>query len=170
MKIRSNHVFGWDPGKIIDILKSGEDLYDMEDLPNVSMRKEVFQERKGSQIHRKYEWCVFGQIPKVAQRILRPEMLTFYEFTVWDDDKCSFDSRVEPHYFKDKVHVNSESTWSEAGENKTRRRIVTEVVVKIPVVGPVIEKTIAEHFQKNNNKSAEMVIKALTKRFGPESK
>ena len=165
MKFTTTHTFEWPAEKIIGLLKAGEDLFPMENLPNVNARKPLEQKRQGSKIFRKYEWCVHGQIPKIAQKMLRPEMLTFIEESVWDDDRCTFDSRILPHYFKNAITCESTSAWRESGAG-VERRIDSTVRVAIPIVGPVVEKAVVEAFRKNNDMSAGLIRKGLAEKLG----
>ena len=169
MKFKLEHDFNWPADKITDILKRGEDIIPMEDLPNVSQRKRVEQRREGDKLYSKLEWCVHGQIPKIAQKVIRPETLTFIEQTIWDDNTCMFTTRIIPHFFKDKLVCRSTSQWLPIGENKCRRTFQGNIEVKFPLFGKIMEKTIVDYMRKNNDENAVMVRKALEKRFGPPS-
>ncbi len=169
MKFTMDHRFGWPVEKITDILKSGGDLFPMDELPNVSMRKLVENRRDGKKIYKKYDWCVHGQIPKIAQKIFSPESLTFSESSVWDDDKCAFESGITPHYFKNVLKFKSTSHWRAAPGGGTERHVEINISVSIPIIGPVVEKAIGDHFVKNTDQSAEMIVKGLTQKFGPPS-
>ncbi|MFA6449475.1 MAG: DUF2505 family protein [bacterium] len=167
MKFTMVHKFGWPVEKITSILKAGEDLFPMEELPNVNMRKLIEQKRTGSKIYKKFEWCVYGQLPKIAQKIFSPESLTFTENSVWDDDKCSFESRISPHYFKNALTCVLTSTWRAGAGGGAERQVDGAVSITIPIIGPVVEKAVGEHFRKNNDQSAELIRKGLTAKYGP---
>ncbi|HOX27820.1 MAG TPA: hypothetical protein PLQ76_01555 [bacterium] len=167
MKFTMVHKFGWPVEKVTDILKAGEDLFPMENLPNVNMRKLVEKKRAGSKIIKKFEWCVHGQIPKIAQKIFSPESLTFIEDSVWDDDKCAFESRITPHLFKSVVTCETTSAWRSSPDGGAERRVDSTITIAIPIIGPVAEKAISDHFRKNNDQSAELVRKGLTAKYGP---
>jgi hypothetical protein len=164
-----DHKFGWPVEKIVGILKAGEDLFPMEELPNVNARKLIEMKRVGSKINRKYEWCVYGQIPKIAQKIFSPESLTFTESSVWDDDKSAFESRITPHYFKNVLSCMSTSAWRAAAGGGTERHVEYAVNIAIPIIGPIVEKAVVDHFKKNTEMSAELIRKGMTKKFGPPS-
>ncbi len=170
MKLTTVHKFGWPVEKITGLLKAGEDLFPMEELPNVSMRKLIEEKRVGARIYRTYEWCVHGQIPKMAQKLFRPETLTFTESSVWDDDKCAFESRITPHYFKNLLTCKSTSAWRAAPDGGTERVFESTIIIAIPLIGLVMEQAIAEHFRKNNDISAALARKGLEKRFGPPAR
>ncbi len=167
MKLTTSHQFGWPVEKITGLLKAGEDLFPMEELPSVKMRKLVEEKRDGAKLCRKYEWCVHGQIPPIARKLFRPELLTFTETSVWDDDKCAFESRITTHYFKNLLTCKSTSAWRAAPDGGTVRHFESIIIVAIPLVGFIMEQAIAEHFRKNNDVSASLAMKGLEKRFGP---
>ncbi|MFA6449636.1 MAG: DUF2505 family protein [bacterium] len=168
MKFGMDHTFGWPLEKIAPLL-AHEELVDFEDLPNVSKRKFLERRREGNKTIKVCEWNVHGQIPKAAQRVIRPEMLTFTERTVWDDDTCTFDSRIEPHFLKSIVTVATRSQWSAAGPDKTKRHIDTFLEVHIPLIGQIMEKTVADYLKKNTEKSTEVMKNVLTRRLGPQT-
>ena len=170
MKFQMEHKFDWPAEPIIEILKRGEDLVPMEDLPNVSSRKVLEQRREGKKLYKTLEWNVHGQIPKVAQKILTPEMLTFKEVTVWDDDDCSFTTEIVPRYMRDKFSCKTKSKWIPQGENRTLRKFGGNLSIKVPIIGQTVEKTIIGYLKKNNDQNADMVRKFLKEKFGPPKK
>jgi len=169
MRFKMEHKFDWPAEPIVEMLKNGEDLCPMEDLPNVTSRKILESRREGKKVYNRIEWCVHGQIPRIAQKILTPDMLTFEEHTVWDDDDCSFTTKIVPHYMKDKFKCNTKSKWVPDGENKTVRQFGGVLEARVPVVGQVVEKTIVNYLKKNNDQNAKLVKKFLKQRLGPPS-
>jgi hypothetical protein len=167
MKFTLDTEFDWPLEKIAPLL-AHEELVDFEDLPNVSRRKFLERRREGNKTIKVCEWNVHGRIPKPAQRIIRPEMLTFTEHTVWNDDTCTFDSRIEPHYLKSIFKVRSHSRWSAHGSGKTRRHIETVVEVNIPFIGQLVERAIIDQLKKNTEKATEGAKKALARRLGAQ--
>lgn len=165
MKFTSTHTFEWPAEKIIGLIKAGEDLFPVESLPNVNARKPMEQRREGSKIYRTFEWCMFAQIPRAAQRMITPEMMTFIEESVWDDDLCAFESRIMPLYFKDTITCESLSAWRDHASG-AERVIDSTVLVDIPVVGGMVEKAVVDAFMKSNDMSADLIRKGLATRLG----
>ena len=170
MEFSMVHEFGWPAGKITPILAAGEDIVPMEDLPNVSQRKLVERRREGSKMYAKNEWCVHGQIPKIAQKVVSPETLTFMELSLWDDETTTFTTKIVPHFFKDKFICRTTSAWAENGPNTSKRTFSGSLVIKFPLFGAILEKTIIDYMKKNNDQNAVLVRAALTKRFGPPAR
>jgi hypothetical protein len=168
MDFRMEHIFDWPASRIVPILSAGEDIVPMEDLPNVSQRKVLERKRSGSKMYSKLEWNVHGQIPKIAQKIISPEKLNFIEESMWDDDTQTFSVRITPHFFKKQIICKTTSSWSDHdGGAKSKRVFGGSLEIRIPVIGPIMERTIIDYLKKNNDENAVMVRKALAMRFGP---
>lgn len=170
MNFSMEHIFDWPAEKIIEILASGKDIVPMDELPNVSHRKIIEVKREGKKLFKRLDWCVHGQIPKIAQRIISPDKLTFTEESVWDDDTTTFTTKITPHYMASKFKCTTTSQWSAAGPVKARRSFKGRLEIYLPVIGPLLEMTIIDYLKKNNEKNAELVRKALSEKFGPPSK
>ncbi len=168
MKFTYDSVFAWPLERIVPLL-AHEELVDFEDLPNVNARKVIERRREGNKTYKVYEWDVHGKIPKPAQMIIRQGMLAFTEYTVWDDDTCVFDIRIEPHHLKNVFNVTTSSTWSAVSETETKRHIETAVEVNIPVVGPLLERTVLEHIRRNTEKATEVMRRALAARLDTQT-
>jgi hypothetical protein len=165
MDFKMEHVFDHPVGKIVPILAAGQDLIPMEELPNVSQRKVIERRREGAKMYSRLEWCVHGQIPVIAQKIISPDKLTFEEQTIWDDNTQTFVTRIVPHFLKDKFDCRTASAWSACGDAKSRRTFSGTLIIKVPIIGPIMEKTIIDYLKKNNDKNAVLVTKALAQRF-----
>lgn len=168
MDFRMEHIFDWPASLIVPILAAGEDIVPMEDLPNVTQRKVLERRREGSKMFSRLEWNVHGQIPKIAQKIISPEKLNFIEESVWDDQTQAFTVRILPHFFRKQITCRTVSTWSDHDGGKKARRVFGGTLeIHIPVIGPIMERTIIDYLKKNNDENAKMVRKALAQRFGP---
>jgi hypothetical protein len=167
---KMDHYFDWPVELICTAFEAGEDIIAMEDLPNVSQRKPLERHREGARFYFKNNWCVHGQIPKIAQKIVSAETLTFVEESVWDDNARAFTTRIVPHFFKDKIICRTTSAWSAAGPNRAKRTFSGTLVIKFPIFGALLEKTIIDHLKKNNEENARILPKGLEKRFGPSPK
>lgn len=165
MKFTSTHTFEWPAEKIIALIMAGEDLFPVESLQSVNARMPIDVKREGSKIIRRFEWRMHGQIPRAAQRMLSPEMLTFIEESVWSDESRTFESRIMPVYFKESISCNSTVYWTEHPAG-AERRIESEATVDIPVVGGMVEKAVCDAFMRSNDASAELIRKGLAERLG----
>lgn len=165
MKFNMKHYFDFPVEKVVELLKNGEDLCPMDKLPNVNDRKIIEQKRDGKKMYSTVEWCVHGQIPPVAQKLVNPDMLTFTEKTVWDDDQQSFTTKIIPHVLKNQLDCNTVSMWERDKNGKTVRTFRGDLTIKIPIIGPLLEKTVVDLLKKNNDKNAELVKEYLSEKF-----
>lgn len=166
MKFKMEHRFEWPVADIVQLLKNGEELCPMDELPNVSSRKIIEQRREGKKIFQRVEWCVHGQIPPIAQKLVSPEKMTFIERSVWDDDESAYRTKIEPHFFRNQLECSTISAWKDDGKGKTVRKFEGELKIKIPVIGPILEGTIVDYLKKNNDKNALIVKRFLNQRLG----
>lgn len=165
MKFSMKHYFDCPAEKVVELLKNGEDICPMDKLPNVSARKVIERRREGKKLYGTVEWCVHGQIPPVAQKIVNPDMLTFTEKSVWDDDTSAFTTKIIPHVLKNQLNCQTVSTWEKDKDGKTVRSFKGDLTIKIPIIGPLLEKTVVDLLKKNNDKNAELVKEYLSEKF-----
>lgn len=169
MKFKIVSMFGWPAEQIKELLSTGEDIAPPDKLPNVSVYKMIELKKDGKNFVRKNEWCVHGQIPKAAQKIIRPDMLTFDEISKWDHAKGAFFTKIVPHHLKNIFVCESTSSWLDAeGGKATRREYAGVVEVKIPLLGGLVEGTIVDHLKKNTIENTKLIKEELTNKLGAE--
>jgi len=166
MKFEMIDKFDFPAQQIIAMLSRGEELCPMDALPNVSHRDILETRREGKKLYSTVEWSVYGQIPKLAQKILTPEMLTVTEKSVWDDDEAMSRTHVIPLHFKDKVTFNITSAWQADADGRAIRVVQGVFSVDIPFVGSSLEKTVVHHLKRNNEENVALVKKHLAKKLG----
>jgi len=149
---------------VVDILmESKTPLYDMVDLPNVSNSKLIEEKDLGDTKLIKNEWCVHGQIPPMAQKFIKPEMLTFVEDSVWDRRTKVYSTKVIPHFLKNQVDVRHKVEHIDNGDGRTKRIVSGYIEVKIPVIGPIFEATVIKYIKQNAEEDFKMTSGALDK-------
>lgn len=138
-------------------------IYEMAELPNVSNSKELEIRDEGDKKYIKVEWCVHGQIPKIAQKLVRPEMLTFIEDSVWDRTTNVYSTRVIPHHFKKQVNCRHRVELKDNGDGRTKRILAGFFEFKVPVIGPIFEQVILKYLKQNAEADFKMGQTALKK-------
>ncbi len=166
MKFEMIDNFDFPAQQIIEMLSRGEALCPMDELPNVSYHNIVETRRQGKKLFSTVEWSVHGQIPKLAQKILTPEMLTVTEKTVWDDDEARSCTHVIPLHFKHKVTFNITSAWKADAGGLAIREVQGVFSVDIPFVGSAIEKTVVQKLKQNNEENVALLKKHLARKLG----
>ncbi|HOO56337.1 MAG TPA: DUF2505 family protein [bacterium] len=158
--------FNWPIDEIAKLL-ADEELVNFDDLPNVTKRKQIERRWEGTRLYKKFEWNVHGQIPKIARKLIKPEMLSFIESSVWDNEKYRFETKITPHYLKKLINCKTVSQWEKTGENSARRKFFGNLDVNIPVIGPVVEKAMLDQMKKNTDKGTVELRRIFEERIGP---
>jgi len=156
--------FDYDIETVVYLLMENETpLYDLVDLPNVSTSKPIEEQDRGDKVFIKNEWCVHGQIPRAAQKIIRPEMLTFIEDSVWDRKKRVYSTKVLPHHFKRQVNCRHKCEYFDNGDGRTKRIVSGFLEVKIPVIGQIFELAVIKYIKQNAEADYDITKKMLNK-------
>ena len=62
-------------------------------------------------------WRAVSEIPKLARAFIKPEMLAWHDYAVWNQDVWTVDWRVETHFFKERVACAGHNTFIDDGES-----------------------------------------------------
>lgn len=135
---------------VVKLLMENEPpIYDLVDLPNVSQSTPIETRDAGDKKYIKNKWCVHGQIPKPVQKIVRPEMLSFIEDSVWDRKALTYTTKVIPFFLKNLIDVGHKVEFKDAGDGRTQRIISGYFELKIPLIGHIFDKAVIVHVKKN---------------------
>lgn len=61
------------------------------------------------------EWRASAEIPKIAQAFVKPEMLSWLDYALWNEEDWSTEWRLETRFFKDRVKVGGRNYYTEEG-------------------------------------------------------
>lgn len=120
-------------------------------LPNIRSIKVVSRDDDGAKSKLLNDWDGEGEIPKVAQSILKPEMLGWLDHAEWDQDAWTCDWRTETRMFTKNVTCHGHNTYVEDGPEATILQIrgVLEMDLKgIPGVPRFLASKVAPHVEK----------------------
>lgn len=143
------------------LMDSKVPIYDLADLPNVSTNKLLSEKDEGDKRYLKVEWCVHGQIPKIAQKIIRPEMLTFVEDSIWDRTTKTYSTKIIPHFFKKQFDARHKVEFTDHGDGRTMRVLTGHFDAKIPIVGPVFEQVVMKYLKQNAEEDFRISARSL---------
>ncbi len=146
---------------VIQVLMETPNIYDLQDLPNVSTNELIEERDLGDKKIIKVKWCVHGQIPKAAQKIIKPEMLTFVEDSVWDRTTKTYSTKIIPHFFKNVVDCRHKLEFFDNKDGRTKRVISGYFEFKLPIVGPLFEGVVLTYLKQNADADFKMSSKAL---------
>ncbi len=162
MHYKKERIYDYELDFVVNsLMDSKEPLYTFEELPNVTQNKEIWREEKGNLRYLKVEWCAHGQIPKVAQKVVSPKMLTWIEESIWDKEKYIYSFKIKPFYFAKQIDCEGSTKFYSKGKNKCARLFDIKLRIHIPVVGLVLEMAILELLKKNEEEEYKLSLKAL---------
>ena len=166
MKIKAEYVFdkGIDDTIAVLVHKTiGNVDYFLETMPDLTYAKCL--ERKDHEDGRiavKMEMCAHGQIPKAAQHVVKPEMLTWQEISMWDPSTKRYNFQIKTKFFTNKVSCRGYWGYREQGPDKTVQFCVGVLEIKIPLIGGIIERAVWPALKKNWDEN----YKIVKKKFG----
>ncbi len=132
-----------------------------EDMPNVtSIKRSHFTQHPDGRQDIEYTYCAHGQIPKIAQKILTPDMLSWREVSRWDPSSLVYHYEIIPFHLRNVFHCKGK--WTYAAKNgRVFQTLDGTVNVKLPLIGPIIEQRIAEELYKNQKDMYKVNLKKL---------
>ena len=96
-------------------------------------------------------WYGRGEIPKMVQSVVKPEMLSWVDTAVWDETDHTCRWEIETAFFKDNLRCTGVNFYRSKGEGRTEIEITgnLEVSLKgIPGVPRIFEKKIRSQVEK----------------------
>ncbi len=95
-------------------------------------------------------WEAQSKVPKVAQSVLKPEMLAWNDFATWTQSKWTCDWRIETRMFTENVTCSGHNEYLEDGENTILKiRGTLDVDLKgMPGVPGFLAGTVKPHVEK----------------------
>ncbi len=92
-------------------------------LPNVDWIKVLERNEDGPVVHLVNEWKARGEIPKVASKFIKPEMLRWKDFADWNRDEWSCAWSFEMAFMREQVKASGKNRLIEEGPDRTRYEI-----------------------------------------------
>lgn len=129
-----------------------------DELPRIApfmenIKEIVVKDRKdrpgGVKLHN--EWSGKGEIPKVVQGIIKPEMVKWDDFADWDDNAWLCNWHIKLRVFTENMKCSGTNRFEEVGPNATRVNLAGTLDVSlkdIPGVPRILAGTIAPQVEK----------------------
>lgn len=142
-------------------------------IPNVT--KIVVKERKKidkSRVKVVTVWNGSGYVPIIVRYIVKPEMISWTEYDIYDEEELIYTWRCEPFYFKDFFTSNGICKFACEGEDKTKVELTGVIKICIPhfpgvpdkiaqKAGEIIEKKISEYLYPNLDATVQAIKKII---------
>lgn len=97
------------------------------------------------------EWVGEGDIPRVVQGIIKPEMVRWDDYADWDDAASACDWRIRLRVFTDNVRCGGTNRFMEEGPDATRVVLSGTLEVElrdIPGVPRILASRVAPQVEK----------------------
>lgn len=120
-------------------------------LANVQAVNVLKRQEKSNGVSLHNEWVGKGEIPKVAQGIIKPEMLRWDDFAEWKNDLWRVDWTIKLRVFTDNVKCTGSNQFIEEGPNQTRVHLTGNLELNlkdIPGVPRLLAGTITPQVEK----------------------
>lgn len=89
-------------------------------MPNIKEIKVLSQADIPGGIRLHNEWAGKGEIPRIAQSIIKPEMVKWDDYADWEDAHTRCQWRIATRFFTEKVTCGGTNRLSAEGPNATR--------------------------------------------------
>lgn len=118
-------------------------------LPNLAEREELERIEDERYVRTKVRNFAVGFIPREVRHLLKPEMLSWIEESVFDKHCHNFKWKITPHYFSNVFKCFGTYTYTDETPARMRREIIGTLSISVPIFGAMIEKYIIAELRKN---------------------
>lgn len=102
-------------------------------MPNIGAITTLSREERPGGVKLHNEWAGKGEIPRVVQPILKPEMVKWDDYADWDDANHLCHWRIATRFFTDNVSCGGTNRM--AAEGATATRVILEGTLDIKLKG-----------------------------------
>ncbi|MFH1469310.1 MAG: hypothetical protein ABIO70_33305 [Pseudomonadota bacterium] len=141
-------------------------------LPNIEYLRVLSRRDDGETSFILNEWKAKGEIPEVAQRWIKPEMLRWKDHATWHGARWDVDWRLEMAFMQDRVSVAGTNRFVDLGPSRTRLELRGDLTIDargMPGVprllagkfGAIVERFVLGLVQPNLVKTGEALQRFL---------
>lgn len=97
------------------------------------------------------EWAGRGEIPKVAQGVIKPDMVKWDDYAEWHDDTRLCNWRIATRFFTSSVKCQGKTRLSEEGPGRTRITLEGDLAIdlkEVPGVPRFLAGSVAPHIER----------------------
>lgn len=141
-------------------------------IPNVTEVK-IKERKKIDKTRTKLHtvWKGFGHIPAIVRNIVKPEMISWEEIDIWDEEKLICEWECRPFYFKE--FFTCKGTW-QFKDKKDKTEVILKGILRVYIpsfpgvpdkvaqkAGGVIESIIYKYLVPNMNATIKAIKEIL---------
>jgi hypothetical protein len=98
-------------------------------LPNVEYVRVLERREDGETVFLLNEWKAKGDVPEVAQRWIKPEMLRWKDHATWRGVRWEVDWRLEMAFMSDRVKVAGTNRFVDLGPARSRLELRGDLTI-----------------------------------------
>lgn len=132
-------------------------------IPNVKKIEVMKKQKTKRGVYLENKWYADYEIPKLVQKIIKIEHLTWMDYANWFDDEYACEWRLEPVFFKDYVDASGRNEFFE-DKGETIIRLNGKLIVDTSK-HPLVPRFLASRVNKEVEKMALFAIKPNLKRL-----
>ena len=120
-------------------------------LANIAQVNVLSRKESPGKVSLHNEWVGKGEIPKVAQGLVKPDMLKWDDYAEWDEARQLCEWSIKIRVFSENFKCSGSNRFLVEGPNRTRVNLVGTLDVSlrdIPGVPRILASTIAPQVEK----------------------
>lgn len=144
-----------------DVLKARQKRWDeLEKIPDLKKAVELVRREDDELLYIERESSASSHVPENFRKFVSPNMLRWKEISTWHKRSNIHEWRVVPAQRSGYLDIRGRTIYEEieeGGRIRTRRTLVMDLKVRVPVLGPLAEAAVFEAFSKNFQKDYEAI-------------
>lgn len=132
-------------------------------IPNVKKIEVLKKQKKKKGVYYENKWYGDYKIPKIVQKIVKVEELTWMDYAQWIDDEYACEWKLEPVFFKEYVDAYGRNEYVEKGGETIVR--LTGVLDVDASSHPLVPRLFARRVNKEVERMAMYAIKPNLKKL-----
>ena len=154
------------PAGVADVLDAFTDpgfLALLADLPKVGSPELLGQRREGDLVHQRVRYRFTGDLAPAVRRVLDPERLTFVDDRTYDLAAATASFRIVPDHYEGRLRCEGHERFTplDAAAEATVRHVESDLKVRWPIVGGVVERAIVSGLKEHLDDEAVLVSRWL---------
>ncbi len=120
-------------------------------MPDIKELRVLSREESEGVVKLHNEWHSSAELPRVAKKIIKPEMLIWDDFATWVDDGHYVDWELKLKVFTQSMHCSGRNYFEGAGPGATRIRVTGDLDIdlsEMPGVPRLVARRIAPTIEK----------------------
>lgn len=133
----------------------------LQGLPKIGEPTVLARERDGGLVTMHVRYRFTGDLPAAALAVIDPGRLTWVDVTTYDTADRRSDTRLVPDHYRDRLEATATASYEDT-LGGSRRNIVGELRVRMPLVGGKVEQAIVSGLREHLADEQAVAARLLT--------